>query len=178
MALTIAPLEATRTFDLSLDEPVTIEHSQYPGVTLTFSEATVTATVELHHDGVWRPKAWRDHPPFELEVSGARLFSFGKDGESLKLIDLLPAELRLELRSRVLTPWLDELNGEPLRVPKPRDAPEEMRQDLARSAMAALIEDRLGINREEFLRQLDAGAYAGTEETDILELVTLAPFAR
>lgn len=178
MTLTLTPREATRSFDLSFDEPISIHHSEYPGVTLTFNEATLTATVELHHDGIWRPKAWRDHPPFELEIPGAALFSFGKDGKPLKLIELLPAELRTELRDRVLTPWLDELNGNSNPAPQHGIAIEELKQEVARDVMAKLIEDRLGVRREEFLRALDAGEYAGTEDTDLLELITLAPFAR
>lgn len=180
MAIAVTPREVTRSFDLSFDEPVSIHHSEYPGVTLIFNEATLTATVELHHDGVWRPKSWRGHPPFELDVPGAKLFSFGKDGEPLKLIELLPGELREELRDRLLVPLLNELNRDAAAVlaAQPTATVEELKREVARETMAKLIEDRLGISREEFLRQLDAGAYAGTEETDILELITLAPFAR
>lgn len=56
--------------------------------------------------------------------------------------------------------------------------PVELAVDESRAQMEVLIKDRLGISREEFLANLDAGAYSGSEETDVLHLVTLAPFAR
>ena len=57
-------------------------------------------------------------------------------------------------------------------------ASEELTIEESRDAMSRLILDRLGISREEFLKQLDAGAYAGRDDKEILHLVTLAPFAR
>lgn len=57
-------------------------------------------------------------------------------------------------------------------------AAEEIAADESRAAMSRLISDRLGITREEFLANVDAGAYHESDEEAVLHLVTLAPFAR
>lgn len=57
-------------------------------------------------------------------------------------------------------------------------AAEELAADESREAMSRLISDRLGITREEFLANVDAGAYDESDEEAVLHLVTLAPFAR
>lgn len=56
--------------------------------------------------------------------------------------------------------------------------PVELTVEESRAQMETLINDRLGISREEFLARLDNGYYADTEDTETLHLVTLAPFAR
>lgn len=58
--------------------------------------------------------------------------------------------------------------------------PESVEADVteSRAAMETLIRDRLGISRDQFLKNLDHGEYADAEDTDLLHLVTLAPFAR
>lgn len=57
-------------------------------------------------------------------------------------------------------------------------AAEELAAEESRAAMSSLISDRLGISREEFLANVDAGNYDASDEEVILQLVTLAPFAR
>lgn len=57
-------------------------------------------------------------------------------------------------------------------------AAEELAADESREAMSRLISDRLGITREEFLANVDAGVYDQSDEEAVLHLVTLAPFAR
>lgn len=54
----------------------------------------------------------------------------------------------------------------------------EVEIDESRQMMSSLIRDRLSISREEFLAKLDAGEYRGSEDTEVLHLITLAPFAR
>ncbi|GLJ79764.1 hypothetical protein [Microbacterium imperiale] len=57
-------------------------------------------------------------------------------------------------------------------------ASEELDADESREAMARLVGDRLGISLDEFLHNVDEGAYNGSDDVDVLHLVTLAPFAR
>ena len=57
-------------------------------------------------------------------------------------------------------------------------AAEELARDESRVAMSHLISDRLGIGREAFLAKLDAGEDNTSDEETVLQLVTLAPFAR
>lgn len=55
---------------------------------------------------------------------------------------------------------------------------EELSVEESRAQMDALIRDRLGIGREEFLRRVDAGEYADEDDDQVLMLLTLVPFAR
>lgn len=55
---------------------------------------------------------------------------------------------------------------------------EELSVEESRAQMDALIRDRLGIGREEFLRRVDAGEYPDEDDDQVLMLLTLVPFAR
>ncbi|CAG7844682.1 hypothetical protein USB125703_00926 [Pseudoclavibacter triregionum] len=55
---------------------------------------------------------------------------------------------------------------------------EELSVEESRAQMDALIRDRLGIGREEFLRRVDVGEYADEDDDQVLMLLTLVPFAR
>ena len=55
---------------------------------------------------------------------------------------------------------------------------EEAGVEQSRRAMSELIQDRLGISREEFLAAVDAGEYDSAEDPETLRLLTLVPFAR
>lgn len=55
---------------------------------------------------------------------------------------------------------------------------EEFSRDDAHAELAPIVESRLGISLEEFLRRLDAGEYDMAEDEGVLELVMMAPFAR
>jgi len=54
----------------------------------------------------------------------------------------------------------------------------ELTLEESRAAMSDLIGDRLGVTRDEFLANIDAGIYAESDDIELLHLITLAPFAR
>ena len=74
--------------------------------------------------------------------------------------------------------YIDRSEGETSTIEITVSAAEELARDESRVAMSHLISDRLGIGREEFLAKLDAGEYNTSDEETVLQLVTLAPFAR
>lgn len=55
---------------------------------------------------------------------------------------------------------------------------EEATVDEGRQMVDAMAKDLLAIDRVEFLRRLDSGAYDDSEDENVLRLVMLAPFAR
>ena len=55
---------------------------------------------------------------------------------------------------------------------------EELSRDEGRELVRLLVGDRLGISLEDFLVNLDAGAYQGTRDEHVVRLAMLAPFAR
>lgn len=55
---------------------------------------------------------------------------------------------------------------------------EEMSVEDGRAMLHTQTCDKLGIDRQEFLKRLDAGEYQDTEDESVLRLVMLAPFGR
>ena len=55
---------------------------------------------------------------------------------------------------------------------------EEMSVDEGRAMLDALCLDRLGMDRVEFLRRLDAGEFDDADSEDVVRLRIMAPFGR
>jgi hypothetical protein len=55
---------------------------------------------------------------------------------------------------------------------------EELTHEEGREMLNGLTRDRLHIGVDEFLANLDAGEYDGTDEEFLLKLIMLEPFAR
>lgn len=111
----VAPLEARKTVQLSFEEPVSIPHPQFPGMTLSFAGGELTLVAYFDRRGEsWKPRSF-DNGPFELDLGGARFYSHGKpNGSSWELGELLSPELKKQLKTELLKPFLEELNGSPV----------------------------------------------------------------
>jgi hypothetical protein len=55
---------------------------------------------------------------------------------------------------------------------------EEMSREDGRAMLRAQAFDKLGISADEFLKRLDAGEYADTDDEGVVRLAMLAPFGR
>ena len=55
---------------------------------------------------------------------------------------------------------------------------EELSREAGEEFLRARVSDRLGLTLDVFLAKVDAGEFDGTEDRDVLFLLTLVPFAR
>lgn len=107
-----APLEARKTVNLHFEKSETIPHPQFDGMTLSFGNAELTLVAYFDS----RERSWKARSfsvvAFEMDLGGARFYSFGKpNGSPWELAELLSPELKKRLKHELLTPFLDGLNG-------------------------------------------------------------------